>query len=77
MTYRLHIARLQSTGSPSSTESPSVCRSIIESHRGRLWATPNDGPGATFSFSVPSAAEDVTGTNRIPRIGTPAGTVAL
>jgi C4-dicarboxylate-specific signal transduction histidine kinase len=31
----------------------SVSRSIIESHRGRLWATPNDGPGATFSFSIP------------------------
>ena len=31
----------------------SVSRSIIENHRGRLWATPNDGPGATFSFSIP------------------------
>ena len=30
-----------------------VSRSIIENHRGRLWATPNDGPGATFAFSVP------------------------
>ena len=31
----------------------SVSRSIIESHQGRLWAAPNDGPGATFSFSIP------------------------
>jgi PAS domain S-box-containing protein len=31
-----------------------VSRSIIESHSGRLWAEPNDGPGATFAFSVPS-----------------------
>ncbi len=31
----------------------SVSRSIIESHQGRLWAVLNDGPGATFSFSVP------------------------
>jgi signal transduction histidine kinase len=31
----------------------SVSRSIIERHRGRLWAAPNDGPGATFSFSIP------------------------
>jgi PAS domain S-box-containing protein len=31
----------------------SVSRSIIESHHGRLWAIPNDGPGATFSFSIP------------------------
>jgi PAS domain S-box-containing protein len=31
----------------------SVSRSIIENHRGRLWATSNDGPGVTFSFSIP------------------------
>jgi PAS domain S-box-containing protein len=31
----------------------SVSRSIIEAHRGRLWAKANDGPGATFSFSIP------------------------
>jgi signal transduction histidine kinase len=32
----------------------SVSRSIIESHRGRLWATPNDdGPGAIFAFTIP------------------------
>jgi PAS domain S-box-containing protein len=35
----------------------SVSRSIIESHRGRLWATPNDGPGATFAFSIPCEPE--------------------
>lgn len=31
----------------------SVSRSIIEKHQGRLWAQPNDGPGTTFSFSIP------------------------
>ena len=31
----------------------SVSRSIIERHQGRLWAEPNDGPGTTFSFSIP------------------------
>jgi PAS domain S-box-containing protein len=36
----------------------SVSRSIIESHGGRLWATPNDGPGITLAFSIPSATED-------------------
>jgi len=34
----------------------SVCRSIIASHHGRLWAALNEGPGATFSFSIPRAA---------------------
>jgi signal transduction histidine kinase len=38
----------------------SVSRSIIESHHGRLWATLNNGPGATFSFSVPHASEGAT-----------------
>ena len=38
----------------------SVSRSIVESHRGRLWATPNTGPGATFSFSIP--VDGVAGT---------------
>lgn len=33
----------------------SISRSIIESHDGQLWASVNEGPGATFSFSIPSA----------------------
>jgi PAS domain S-box-containing protein len=37
----------------------SVSRSIIENHHGLLWSQPNDGPGATFSFSVPCAAKAV------------------
>ena len=32
----------------------SVSRSIIARHRGRLWAELNDGPGASFSFSIPA-----------------------
>ena len=35
----------------------SISRSIIEAHRGRLWATANDGPGATFAFSIPCRRE--------------------
>src|SRR5437016_2721194 len=35
----------------------SVSRSIIESHHGRIWAEPNDGPGATFAFAIPCAVE--------------------
>jgi len=32
----------------------SVSRSIIESHQGRLFAIPHDGPGATFAFTIPA-----------------------
>jgi PAS domain S-box-containing protein len=33
----------------------SVSRSIIARHHGRLWVAPNDGPGATFAFSLPAS----------------------
>jgi len=38
----------------------SVSRSIVEKHQGRLWAAPNDGPGATVSFSIPRSPADTT-----------------
>ena len=38
-----------------------ISRSIIEAHRGRLWATPNDGPGSTFSFAIPCVPEGLAG----------------
>jgi C4-dicarboxylate-specific signal transduction histidine kinase len=38
----------------------SVSRSIVERHHGRLWAEPNDGPGATFSFSIPRGPDTIT-----------------
>ncbi len=31
----------------------SICRSILQAHGGRLWATSKDGPGTIFHFTVP------------------------
>jgi signal transduction histidine kinase len=36
----------------------SISRSIVESHRGRLWATARPGGGAVFQFTLPIGPKD-------------------
>jgi PAS domain S-box-containing protein len=36
----------------------SISRSIIEAHRGRIWAVPNEGPGLTVQFTLPIETEN-------------------
>jgi C4-dicarboxylate-specific signal transduction histidine kinase len=35
-----------------------ISRSIVENHGGRLWAVPNDSPGATFQFTLDVGIEE-------------------
>jgi PAS domain S-box-containing protein len=53
----------------------SVSRSIIEAHHGRLWATDNDGPGATFSFSIPGGSAPDAESFALQRTALPDPTV--
>ena len=32
----------------------SVCKTIVKSHGGRIWAQHNDGPGASFHVALPA-----------------------
>jgi signal transduction histidine kinase len=50
----------------------SVSRSIITSHHGRLWATLNQGPGVTFSFSSPPRPEGIAEAGQHGVTATPA-----
>jgi C4-dicarboxylate-specific signal transduction histidine kinase len=38
----------------------SICRSIIEAHGGRLWASANGACGSVFRFTVPASAESIS-----------------
>ena len=38
----------------------SISRAILEAHGGRLWATANDSPDATFQFILPAGSEGMS-----------------
>jgi len=40
-----------------------ICRTIIESHHGRLWADPNPAGGTIFRFTLPCAAPQALDQN--------------
>jgi signal transduction histidine kinase len=48
----------------------SISRSIVENHHGRIWAVPNDGPGATFSFSIPGSPDGTISVDGLEDKGT-------
>jgi len=47
----------------------SVSRSIVERHGGRMWTAGNEGPGVSFSFSVPLLPEQKTDAETTVRPG--------
>jgi PAS domain S-box-containing protein len=50
--YRAEPAKLQANGIGVGL---AVCRRVIESHGGRIWAEPRPGGGAVFGFALPLA----------------------
>ena len=44
----------------------SICRSIIEAHDGRIWASTMRGPGSTFNVSLPGAVDKATASIGAP-----------
>jgi len=54
MFSRLH----ESDDVPGAGVGLAICKRIAERHGGRMYATKNDGPGSTFTFSIAKQAPD-------------------
>jgi C4-dicarboxylate-specific signal transduction histidine kinase len=49
----------------------SICRSIIETHRGRLWASRTEPHGATFQFTLPRVSLHIDAKRSVARLEGP------
>jgi signal transduction histidine kinase len=48
-----------------------ICRSIIETHGGQMWAGANEPRGAVFQFTVPLERDETLPTGPTPQDPTP------
>jgi len=39
----------------------SICRSIVERHRGKIWASHAAGKGSVFQLDLPASADTLAG----------------
>ena len=46
----------------------SICRSIVEAHRGRIWAGANEPRGAVFKFSLPLEPDETVSVGPMPAV---------